>query len=278
MPVDVERLCVDRARTLAIVRDQKPNFVFVDRSEGLRFEDFEFIGRLEGPVKIFDASHYLPQIMCRRYENPLSWGFDLLVFTVHKSFPGPQKAGVVTRKVGETWKALQHGLGQIVSSPHVENSYLTGLVLAKDKELDTYTCRLLENALALEAELLKSGVPVLSRTRQGDASWPPTHHLWLPMKSQADAFQLYKSLARARILTNYRLLPYQLGWGIRMGTSAATVAGLVKDSTKELANIIGEIFRRGYSLPARHRVRDLSKQILSHGMTSWPDRISRCSI
>src|SRR5207237_10608838 len=172
--------------------------------------DFRFIGRLEGPVKVFDASHYLPQIICSQYENPLNWGFDLLVFTVHKSFPGPQKAGVVCQKSNQIWQTLQQGLGQLVSSAHVENSYLTGLVLAKDNELNTYTSRLLENALVLEDELLKAGVPVFSRLKQGDASWPPTHHLWLPMKSQNSAFAFYMSLGRTRIHTNYRMLPYEL--------------------------------------------------------------------
>lgn len=277
MPVDTANLCIDRARTLAIVRDQSPNFVFVDRSEGLRYEDFRFIGCLEGPVKIFDASHYLPQIICSHYENPLDWGFDLLVFTVHKSFPGPQKAGVVCKKSNDIWLALQQGLGQLVSSAHVENSYLTGLVLAKDEELNSYTSRFLENALVLEDELLKAGVPVFSRSKQGDASWPPTHHLWLPMKSQETAFALYMSLGRARIHTNYRMLPYELGWGLRMGTSAATVAGLSRESSKELATIIAEIFRRGYSLETRHRVRELAARMLSQRMTSWPDRLPNVS-
>lgn len=277
MPVDSEHLCVDRARTLATIRDYLPNFVFVDRSEGLRYEDFRFIGSLEGPVKIFDASHYLPQIICGQYENPLNWGFDLLVFTVHKSFPGPQKAGIVCQKPNDLWQTLQLGLGQLVSSAHAENSYLTGLVLAKDKELNTYASRLLENALVLEEELLRAGVPVFSRSKQGDASWPPTHHLWLPMKSQKSAFGLYMSLGRARIHTNYRMLPYELGWGLRMGTSAATVGGLSSESAKEVAKIIAEIFRRGYSLQARHRVRELAARMLSRGMTSWPNRLPSSS-
>jgi glycine hydroxymethyltransferase len=277
MAVDLDNFCIDRARTLAIVDEQAPDFVFVDRSEGLRYEDFRFLGSLKGPVKVFDASHYLTQIICRQYENPLSWGFDLLLFTVHKSFPGPQKAGVVTQKSDELWQALQKGIGQLVSSSHVENSYLAGLVLSKDEELSTYASRLLENALVLEDELLRLGVPVFRRSRQGDESWPVTQHLWLPMKSQESAYQLYKSLARARLHTNYRLLPYKLGWGIRMGTTAASVNGLLKDSAKELADIIGQIFFRGYSLHARHRVRDLSLRMRPHRMTSWPNRLTNYS-
>lgn len=272
MAVDKERLCVDRARTLSIVREQSPSFVFVDRSEGLRYENFRFLGRIEGPVKIFDASHYLPQIICRQYENPLNWGFDLMLFTVHKSFPGPQKSGVVSRSPNDIWRSLQKGLGQFVSSSHVENSYLAGLVLAKDKELTSYTSRILQTAMALEECLAKAGVPVFSRMKQGQASWPATQHLWLPMKSQESAFELYRSLGRARIHTNYRLLPYKLGWGLRMGTTAAATSGLSNEYAKELADIFADIFHLGYSLEARHRVRDLSKQMRANGMTSWPDR------
>ena len=93
VPIDMERLCVDRAATLELVERERPEFVFVDRSEGLRYEDFSFIGGLEGPTTIFDASQYLTPIMTGRYENPLGWGFDLMLFTLHKNFPGPRRPG-----------------------------------------------------------------------------------------------------------------------------------------------------------------------------------------
>ncbi|MDQ3802471.1 MAG: hypothetical protein M3416_01250 [Acidobacteriota bacterium] len=272
MTVDHRRLCVDPEATLEIVRRERPKFVFVDRSEGLRYEDFSFLGQLQGPVKIFDASQYLPQIICGHYENPLRWGFDLLVFSVHKSFPGPQKAGVAARESGDIWQSLLRGLGELVSSAHPESSYRVGLVLADEQKLRGYTSRLLATTVSLEERLREAGVPVFRRALQGRGDWPPTQHLWIPLGSQEKAFDFYRMLGLARIHTNYRILPYSLGWGIRMGTTAAVVAGLSEDETAEIAHIIASIFRRGYSLKARQRVRAFTKRMSARAMTRWPRR------
>lgn len=272
MAVDRRHLCVDPEATLEIVRRERPKFVFVDRSEGLRYEDFRFLGRLQGPVKIFDASQYLPQIICGHYENPLRWGFDLLIFSFHKSFPGPQKAGVASRESGDVWQSLHRGLGELVSSAHPENSYRVGLVLADEQKLRAYTTRLLGTAVSLEERLLEAGVPAFSRELQGKGDWPPTQHLWIPLGTREKAFDFYRMLERARIHTTYRLLPYSLGWGVRMGTTAAAVAGLSEGETAELAETIAGIFRRGYSLKARQRVRALTKRMSAQAMTRWPRR------
>jgi glycine hydroxymethyltransferase len=238
MPVDYNRLCVDREATLEAIAREAPDFVFVDRSEGLRYEDFEFLGRLEGPVKVFDGSQYLTPLITGRYSNPLAWGFDLMLFTLHKSFPGPQKAGIVTRERGEIWERLLSGLSTMVSSSHAENSYLVGLTLLRDDWLETYAERIFATALALEENLSALGVPVFPRTNQGEGSWPTTHHLWIGAASRPEAFAQYKRLAEAGILANYRKLPYELGWGLRLGTTHASVAGITPRHGAELAEII----------------------------------------
>ena len=138
LPVDERRLCIDRSAALELVRSEQPDFIFIDRSEGLRFEDFAFLGEVRGPRKIFDASHYLPQILTERYENPLAWGFDLMLFSLHKSFPGPQKAGVVSRNDDSLWHSLVSGLSKFVSSSHAEDSYLLGLTLLRQGWLEVY--------------------------------------------------------------------------------------------------------------------------------------------
>jgi glycine hydroxymethyltransferase len=102
LPIDRERLCIDRAAALKVIERTPPDFIFVDRSEGLRYEDFSFIGGLEGPTTIFDASQYLTPILTGRYENPLEWGFDLMLFTLHKNFPGPVRAA----NCGSAWSQV----------------------------------------------------------------------------------------------------------------------------------------------------------------------------
>jgi glycine hydroxymethyltransferase len=132
VPLDYERLCVDEEATRAIIANEQPDFVLVDRREGLRYEDFSWLGEIEGPVKVFDASHYVAQILAGEYANPLRWGFDLMLFTLHKSFPGPQKAGIVARERGELWDRVLSGLSLLVSSSHAESTYLAGLTLLRE--------------------------------------------------------------------------------------------------------------------------------------------------
>lgn len=259
IPVDHEGLQVDRAATVELVERRRPEFIFVDRSEGLRYEDFSFIGGLEGPTKLFDASQYLTQILTGAYANPLDWGFDLMLFSLHKSLPGPQKAGVVTRDCDEMWQKLVKGLSTLVSSSHAENTYLVGFTLLRDQWLESYCTRMLATAVALEGALRKRGVPVVDRSRQGDVAWPKTHHIWIEADGEEDAYQQYQRLVASRILTNYRKLPYGLGYGLRLGTTHSAVAGIDVDHATELADLIAASFEGDGGSALRARVERLAE-------------------
>jgi len=259
MPVDRERMCVDRPATLRLARGERPDFIFVDRSEGLRYEDFAFIGEIEGPKKIFDASHYVPQTLTGRYANPLAWGFDLMLFSLHKSFPGPQKAGIVSRQTDGLWHKLVDGLSTLVSSSHAEDSYLLGLALLRDEWIETYADRLLGTALELETQLLRHGLDVVSRASQGSAEWPGTHHVWLRAPNRDVALAWYEQLSRSNVHTNYRKLPYGLGYGLRLGTSFSAAAGLSFGHVEELADIVETAVRNGDDQMLRDRVRELAE-------------------
>jgi len=263
MPINRDRLCVDPLATLNVLERERPDFVFVDRSEGLRFEDFSFIGQLEGPVKVFDASQSLTPVLSGRYENPLDWGFDLMLFTLHKSFPGPQKAGIVGKEHGELWQRLMSGLSSFVSSSHPENSYLFGLALLRQDWLRQYERRLFDSALALEAELANCEIDLVARGEQGSATWPSTHHIWLRADGSEAAYRMYDDLAEIGVLTNYRKLPYGIGYGLRLGTTHSAVAGLDVEHTRELAEIIRRGLRQGPSADLRERVGALAKRAAS---------------
>ncbi len=261
VPIDYERLCVDHAATLALVQRERPDFVFIDRSEGLRYEDFSFLGALDGPVKVFDASQFLTPILTGHYENPLAWGFDLMLFTLHKSFPGPQKAGIVGRVRGELWERLLAGLGTLVSSSHVENSYLAALTLLRADWLRCYAARLLDSAAELERCLSEHGVSVVPRSRQGDPAWPATHHIWIETIGSEAAFTQYERLAAANVQVNYRKLPYRLGHGLRLGTSHSATAGVDVSHMTELADVVAlAINDAAASRVLRARVRRLAAE------------------
>lgn len=78
MVVDNDGMCIDIERTLALCDHRGPDFVFVDRSEGLVFEDFSPLAAIDGSLAVFDSSQYLTNNICGDHPNPLEWEFDLM--------------------------------------------------------------------------------------------------------------------------------------------------------------------------------------------------------
>lgn len=271
LPVHADRMCIDADRTLRLVKDYQPDIIFVDRSEGLKYEDFRFLGEIEGPIKLFDSSQYLPQIICGEYENPFEWGFELQLFSTHKSFPGPQKAGVVSKSAGDAWERCVRGLGTYVSSHHPESTYMFGLVLSDTEALALYTSRMLDCADVLEQKLIAEGVPVIPANSQGDPFWKRTQHIWIRPETQDRAFCFWKDLSRCRIHTNYRKLPYGLGWGLRLGVAHAASMGMQKPFASELGAIIGRVYREGFALAQRQRVRAIAEAMkpITRELVEW---------
>jgi glycine hydroxymethyltransferase len=240
MEVDGEGMCVDQEATMERLRHQ-PDFVFVDRSEGLVFEDFSDLARVDEAVTIFDSSQYLTNIIAGDHPNPFNWGFDLMIASVHKNFPGPQKALLATRREDDRWRQILSGVSTYVSNMHTTSAYVTGLTLSRRDWLGEYSKRMLETAVILEEQLLERGVPVVKRRRD----LPPTHHLWIKERSREKAFQTYERFEQCSINTNFRLLPYSLGYGIRMGMSAVARLGLTAADVPRLAELIAEVRSRG---------------------------------
>lgn len=240
MVPDMDHYCVDVKKTKEIIAEVKPDFIFVDRSEGICYEDFTSL--LDGVPKtcgaIFDASQYLTNILEKDFKSPFDMGFDIIMATLHKNFPGPQKALVCSKNNNIYWERIEDAMSSYVSNLHAENILLAGEILKKEKILEQYSQKILQNSVLLEEGLRKHHLPVVPRSKDKT----PTHHLWLTFPDKRQAFQYYKNLEAYGIMVNYRKLPYGLGMGIRMGTSAATLQGIDSHNIAELASIMAEIY------------------------------------
>jgi glycine hydroxymethyltransferase len=248
IPFDCKEMKVDRAKCIEEIECFQPDFIFVDRSEGLVYEDFTWLGQYQTPFpcyKIFDASQYLTNIICHDYTSPFEMGFDLILSTLHKNLPGPQRALVCAKEANETWSRLRSGISTYVSNMHVFSIYSAGLLLKDYEKLKLLSRNMLDNAYLLEKELLAQNIPVV--TRNSSQKSPPTHHCWIGPLSKHDAFNLYTTLEKLGILTNYRLLPYDIGYGLRLGLSGATNSGLRTVHIPELAEIIAKAYINGHS-------------------------------
>lgn len=240
MAIDYERYCINIPVTLQIMKQEKPDFIFVDRSEGINYEDFSelLIHASKNTCSIFDASQYITNIIFGDLPSPFKMGFDIILSSLHKNFPGPQKAFVCSKEDGIYWEKVLKGMSDYVSSLHIENLLFAGEVLKKQDLLKKYSKKMLTNSMKLEQELKKHGLPVVEKKTEV----LPTHHIWLKMNNSNQAFQFYKDMEVCNLLVNYRKLPYYLGYGIRMGTAAATLQGINDTNINELADIISCIY------------------------------------
>ena len=237
---DFKNKCINVTESLSIIRENNAKFLFIDRSEGLVYENFTQLCANCNCFKIFDASQYLSHILCGDYISPISMGFDMVVSTIHKNFPGPQKAIAYSKDDSPQWKALLEGVSSYVSSLHIETTLMAGEVLKNFKYIDEYSYTVLENATTLRRELLARGLNI-----EMPSTSPYTQHIWLKCNTKEEAFKVYRSLEQCNILVNYRLLPYELGYGIRMGTAAATLCGLRPQDCSILAGIIADCAKNG---------------------------------
>lgn len=248
IPYDCIHMKIDRDKCIVDINTFRPDVIFIDRSEGLVYEDFSWLGQYKTDFpsyKIFDASQYLTNIICHDYVSPFDMGFDLILSTMHKNLPGPQRAFVCTRKNDKMWKRLRSGISTYVSNMHVFSIYSAGLLLKNYAKLQVLSKNMLINACVLEAALEERDVPVITRCTSELS--PPTHHCWIGPLKKNQAYNLYCSLEQLGLLTNYRLLPYNLGYGLRLGLSAATQSGLGTSDIPELADIISEAYHKGSS-------------------------------
>lgn len=259
MVVDEEGMCIDQDATLEQCLHHRPDFVFVDRSEGLLFEDFSGLAEVDGSVTIFDSSQYLANVIAGDHPNPFAWGFDLMVASLHKNFPGPQKALLATKRDDGLWRQVLGGVSTYVSNMHTTSTYVAGLTLSRSDWLADYSKRMLRIAVLLEDELAERGVPVVERRRD----LPPTHHLWIREVSRERAFETYERLEQCSIATNFRLLPYSLGFGIRIGVNAVARLGMNEADVPRLAELIAEVRSLGPTPALKDGCRTFAQSIWS---------------
>jgi glycine hydroxymethyltransferase len=261
MIVDNERMCVDIRATIEACCDTPQDFLLVDRSEGLVVEDFSALIPLARNSAVFDASQYLSNVLSGDHRNPFDDGFDLVVASLHKNFPGPQKALLATRRDDIRWNQILSGVSTYVSNLHMASVYAAGLTLARTSWLSTYSSTMLLLATKLEDALHELGVPVVRRP----LGVSPTHHLWIRESSREAAFETFERLEQCGVLTNFRQLPYSLGFGLRLGTSAVTRLGMELDDVPALATLVAEIRVQGPTKALQARVKVFAESLWDRG-------------
>lgn len=255
--INFENFEIDIEKTKNLIIDWQPDYIFVDRSEGLYYEDFSWLKEFKG-TKIFDASQYLTNIMANDYINPFDMGFDIILTSMHKNYPGPQKAAIFFKEKNDIYEKILKGLSVYISNIHPKDVCNILLNLPSENVLKNYSNEMLLTAKLLDEHLSICGLPIVKRNFFRNF----TQHIWLCPKSKEETYLFFKKLEQLCILTNYRLLPYNLGYGLRLGTAGAVRQGLNTEQIPKLADLMAEIYNTKHiNNSIKRKVRNLIDEI-----------------
>ena len=254
---DNNNYCVNKEQTLEAIKKHNPKFAFIDRSEGLYYEDFSWIKEADISYSVFDTSQYLTQIISNYYNSPFTWGFDLILSSTHKNFPGPQKAFLATKEKNRYWDKIIAGSATYISNSHPKEMFSVLQAIESIDKIIDYSKFMIELSVKLEKALHKKGFPVI----QKDYEKVPTQHIWSKFNSKNECYKTFVELEKLGIYTNYRLLPYNIGYGLRMGVGAAIQSGLRVEHIETLSDIMTKCVKDGYSDMLYNETQDLIKHM-----------------
>lgn len=235
---------VDLDRLSCEIRAEKPRVLYVDQANALfplRIDDICRAARDASPEVIIhvDISHWLGLILGGQMQNPLDLGADSIGGSTHKSFPGPQKGLIATRR-DDLARQVADTQYYLISSHHFAAAISLGLALWEFREHQgaRYASEVIANARRLGIALSGRGF----RVHGESMGYTNTHQLWV----QAEPLGVDTSIAAARLngdgirVNHLPELPGVPEPALRLGLSEVTRRGLSTNDMPALADAMLE--------------------------------------
>jgi glycine hydroxymethyltransferase len=203
---------------------------------------------------VYDGSHTLGLMACKRFQDPLKDGADVLMGSTHKSLFGPQ-GGLVLTNSEDHYKKLDEMLGfdvdagiGLVDNPHVNRIAALGLALEELLQDQGYADRVVANAQALAAALEGHGVSVKFR----DQGYTRSHQIFLDMEFE-------KAQALCHRMEHYGIFMDIAG---RLGVAEITHRGMGESHMDFIARAISEITNEKAKDGLRSEISEFASQFL----------------
>ncbi|MEX0308712.1 MAG: aminotransferase class III-fold pyridoxal phosphate-dependent enzyme, partial [Tateyamaria sp.] len=255
---------VDVQSLAQAMEQHKPTLVYVDQCHGLIPIDLAAVASTaravdDAVIVHGDVSHGLGLIFAGVLPNPLDVGCDSYGGSTHKTFPGPQKGVLLTRRadLAERFAAAQF---EAISNHHLHVSVALSVALLEFEECGgpDYAARINQNVLRFADTLHAAGI---TPERKG-GTYSGWHQLWMSDTALPHgAAAASAALREVGIIVN--LLPDLPGLaplGLRLGFSEFTHLGLDPDTAEELAAIVVRSVQAGAGSIAtrdRDRIREM---------------------
>ncbi len=249
VPFDRRELSID-LNALAGQRDAGRSFYYLDLSVALRIPNLSDFRQAVGTdaVVCFDASHLLG-LLPAVYDLPTLWSdVNLCTASTHKTFPGPQKAMMLTSDPDVADRMGSH-LGFRVSSAHSNSVGALAVTLAElEASKRTYGHAVIANARRLGAELATLGLPVAGES----FGFTDTHQLWV-VPEVDDPVEWGRRLERAGVRSTVVGMPGHDRPGLRIGTQELTRVGMGPSDMPAVANIVRRALAASESMDTLRR-------------------------
>jgi glycine hydroxymethyltransferase len=242
-PFDHEEMNIDVDATRKLALEEKPK-LFVLGSSLILFRqpvrEIREIADEIGARVMYDASHVLGLIAGKAFQNPLKEGADLMTGSTHKTFFGPQRAIIASKK--ELAERVDRAVFPGVVSNHHLNT-LAGYVIAAMEMMEfgqEYAKQVVKNARALAEELYGLGYKVLGEKK----GFTETHQVAVDVREFGGGKRVAKLLENVGVILNKNLLPWDSinqsanPSGIRMGVQEVTRIGMKEEEMRTIAEII----------------------------------------
>ncbi|MER7755172.1 serine hydroxymethyltransferase [Kitasatospora sp. NPDC097643] len=249
VPVDRTSLRIDTDRLAEAAAADPPNFVYLDLSTLLRLPRPAELRAAIGPDALLclDASHILG-LLPSAYGSELWRDVDLCSASTHKTFPGPQKAVLLTDR-DDLAQRLDETLPFRVSSGHTGS--VAALAVTLEELMDArgaYGRQIVANARAFAQSLAEEGLDVAG----AGFGYTETHQVWVAPPPGLPHAEWGRRLLDAGVRSTTVPLPSHGRPGLRLGLQELTRAGAREDDARAAARLVARIVT-GRLDPARGR-------------------------
>jgi glycine hydroxymethyltransferase len=235
---DTGRINMDKVREIAL--REKPKMIlagFSAYSRNLDWKRFKEIADEVGAITMADISHVAGLIAGKAIDSPVPY-FDIVTTTTHKTLRGPRGAIIMCKNAYA--KAIDKGLFPGMQGgphDHVNAGKAVAFYEALQPEFKQYAKKVIQNAKAMAAELMKRGYKIIS-------DGTDNHLMVVDMTSKGvSGKEAEVALEKVGISTSRSTIPFDTRKpmdpsGLRLGTAAITTRGFDEADSVKVADII----------------------------------------
>lgn len=235
---DTGRIDMDKVREIAL--REKPKMIlagFSAYSRNLDWKRFKEIADEVGAITMADISHVAGLIAGKAIDSPVPY-FDIVTTTTHKTLRGPRGAIIMCKNAYA--KAIDKGLFPGMQGgphDHVNAGKAVAFYEALQPEFKQYAKKVIQNAKAMAAELMKRGYKIIS-------DGTDNHLMVVDMTSKGvSGKEAEVALEKVGISTSRSTIPFDTRKpmdpsGLRLGTAAITTRGFDEADSVKVADII----------------------------------------